>query len=102
VYLLSVLEQPKSGGPPTRGYARDWQPFTLNEKCYVSHRASQTKSIRKRWARHMEPREEENSNFMIFVGNLKKEGTIFIVAPCILKIHLVSHANKCTIYHLLI
>jgi TRAP-type mannitol/chloroaromatic compound transport system permease small subunit len=24
--------------------------------------------------------------------------TIFIVAPCILKIHLLSHTNKCTNY----
>jgi len=25
-----------------------------------------------------------------------KKRTIFIVAPCILKIHWISHTNKCT------
>jgi hypothetical protein len=60
---MSVLGQPKNGGLYTQ------------KKSFISHKASQTKSMRRRWARHMERREEEKSKLMIFVGNLKKEGT---------------------------
>jgi len=72
--LMSILGQPKSGGAPSRGYAGEYQLFTLDEECCLSQRASQIKSMRRRWARQVASREEEKSKFMIFVGNLKKEG----------------------------